>query len=134
MAREAVTEFRGQLDEPTYNDLRLVVSELVADAVRGEADGTHDLSVMIEVGDSRTWASVSDGVGAFKLKPRRPELGESGWGLHLARVLARRWGSRHDATRCSIWIEMERPDRAVNGLLPRLPRPVVARAGEPRSG
>ena len=35
-AREAVTEFRSQLDESTHNDLRLVVSELVADAVLAE--------------------------------------------------------------------------------------------------
>jgi hypothetical protein len=117
-AREAVTVFRDQLDEPTYNDLRLVVSELVADAVRVEVQGIHDLSVMIEVGDGRTWASVSDGVGAFKLRSRRPELGESGWGIHLARALARRWGTRYEATHCSIWIEMERPARALtDGLL-----------------
>jgi hypothetical protein len=134
MAREAVTEFRGQLDEPTYNDLRLVVSELVADAVRAEADGTNDLNLMIEVGNGGIWASVGDGVAAFKLKSRRPELGESGWGIHLARLLGRRWGSTHDATRCSIWVEMERSDRALSDRLLRLPRPTAARAGGSRSG
>ena len=57
MAREAVTEFRGHLDEPTHDDLRLVVSELVADAVRAEADGSHEVSVTIEfaVAGSGPW-------------------------------------------------------------------------------
>ena len=130
-AREAVTVFRDQLDEPTYDDLRLVVSELVADVVRVGADGFPVISVMIEVGDSRTWASVSAGAGAFRLKSRRPGRGEPGWGIHLARVLARRWGSRHDAAHSSIWVELERSDRAVDGRPSQLPRAAAVRAGEP---
>jgi hypothetical protein len=99
-AREAVTEFRGQLDGSTYNDLRLVVSELVADVVRDEADGTEAVRVGIEVRDRRIRASV---------KSRRPQLGERGWGIHLARALGQRWG-RHDAERGSIWVEMDLSD------------------------
>ena len=77
-AREAVTEFRDHLDESTYNDLRLVVSELVADVARTEADGTHDVSMRIERLDHRIRASVREGPAAYELKSRRPEPGEPG--------------------------------------------------------
>ena len=109
-AREAVTEFRGQLDGSTYNDLRLVVSELVADAVRDEADGTEAVRVGIEVRDRRIRASVIEGAVAYELKSRRPQLGERGWGIHLARALGQRWGRAHDAERGSIWVEMDLSD------------------------
>jgi hypothetical protein len=110
-AREAVTEFRTQLDESTYSDLRLVVSELVADVARTEADGTHDISLRIELRDHRIRASVIEGAVAFKLESTRPELEKPGWGIHLARVLGERWGSRHDAEHGSIWVEMELANR-----------------------
>ena len=109
-AREAVTEFRGQLDESTYDDLRLVVSELVADVVRTEADGSHDVSLRIELRGDRIRASVSNGAIPYESKSRRPQLSEPGWGAYLARVLGQRWGSRHDATYGSIWLEMELSD------------------------
>ena len=109
-AREAVTEFRDQLDAPTHNDLRLVVSELVADVVRGEADGTHQIGLRIELRDRRIRASVIDGPLAFRMQSRRPALDEPGWGIHLTRALGRRWGSAHDAERGSVWVEMELPD------------------------
>jgi hypothetical protein len=110
-AREAVTKFRGQLDESTYNDLRLVVSEFVADVARTEGDGTHDVSLRIELRDQRIRASAIEGAGAYELESRRPQLGEPGWGIYLARVLGQRWGTSHDAERGSIWVEMERSDR-----------------------
>ena len=76
-----------------------------------EADGTHDVSLRIELRDRRIWVSAIEGAVAYKPKSRRPQLGEPGWGLHLARVLAQRWGSRHDAEHGSIWVEMELSDR-----------------------
>ena len=110
-AREAVTEFRGRLEESTYNDLRLVVSELVADVARTEADGSHEVSLRIELRDRWIRASATEGAVAYEPQSRRPRLGEPGWGIHLARVLGQRWGSRHDAEHGSIWLEMELSDR-----------------------
>ena len=110
-AREAVTEFRRQLEESTYNDLRLVVSEFVADVACPEADGTHHVDLRIELRNDRIRASAIEGAGAYELKSRCPQLGEPGWGTYLARVLGQRWGSTHDAEHGSIWVEMELSDR-----------------------
>ena len=110
-AREAVTEFRDQLDEPTHNDLRLVVSELVADAVRAEPDSSHDISLTIDVHDGGIRASVIEGVLAYELKSRRPRLGEPGWGIFLARALGHRWGTWHDPERGAVCVQMELSDR-----------------------
>jgi len=107
-ARQAVAEFRRQLDGPTHNDLRLVVSELVADAVRAEADADQAVRLVIEVRDRRIRASVR--AVAYELTSRRPQLGEPGWGIHLARVLEQRWGSIHEAEHGSVWVEMDLSD------------------------
>ena len=110
-AREAVTELRDQLDEPTHNDLRLVVSELVADAVRAEPDSSHDVSVGIAVGGGRIRASVSEGALAYTLRSKRAQLDETGWGIYLARALGHRWGTWHDAERGAVCVQMELSDR-----------------------
>jgi hypothetical protein len=107
-ARELVAEFRDRLDASDYGDLRLVVSELVADAVRAKVDGAPAVRVGIEVRGRWIRAEVSDGAGAAELKSRHPVLGGPGWGIHLARVLGHQWGSTHEAERRSIWVEMER--------------------------
>jgi anti-sigma regulatory factor (Ser/Thr protein kinase) len=106
-ARETVAEFRDQLDGPTHNDLRLVVSELVADAVRAEVDGSHRVRIRIEARDGRIRATVIEGALAYELKSRRPQLGEAGWGIYLARVLGLQWGTWHDAERGCVLIQME---------------------------
>jgi hypothetical protein len=43
-ARNLVTGFRDYLDQTTYADLRLMVSELVADAVRAGAHGRNEIA------------------------------------------------------------------------------------------
>jgi histidine kinase-like protein len=104
-ARKLVTAFRDRLNEPTYNDLRLIVSELVADAVRAEADG-HRIRIRVEVAGNRILATVQEGVLAYRLKARHSQPGEPGWGVHIARTLGQRWGTRIETDRGTVWVEM----------------------------
>ena len=105
-AREAVGEFRDHLDESSFIDLQLMVSELVSDAVRAEAEGEQEIAIRIEARDRRIHVEVREGAIAYRLRSRRPEIGERGWGLYLTRILANRWGTRHEDDRGCVWLQM----------------------------
>jgi anti-sigma regulatory factor (Ser/Thr protein kinase) len=106
-AREQLEPFREALDESTFIDLRLLVSELVVEALKAES-GTHDASVELraELGDGRVRVEVAESGGAFRLPPGRPEPGEVGWGLYLVARLSSRWGLRRSPQRSSVWLEL----------------------------
>lgn len=105
-AREAVEEFRDQLDEASLIDLKLMVSELVADAVRAEPADAHEIRIRIEVVDRRIHLEVREGAIAYQLRSRRPEPGENGWGIYLTRILADRWGTHHQGKEGCVWLQM----------------------------
>ena len=104
-AREAVGEFRDHLDESSFLDLRLMVSELVSDAVLTEAGSEQKIAIRIETRDRRIHVEVQEGAIAYRLRSRRPEPGEAGWGMYLTGVLADRWGIRHDDDRGCVWLQ-----------------------------
>jgi anti-sigma regulatory factor (Ser/Thr protein kinase) len=105
-AREALAEFRDHLELGAFTDLRLIVSELVADAVRAEAEGSDSIDVRVEVRDRDIQVVVIDGEAAYRLPPRRPALGEPGWGFFLTRLLAARWEHQRDGARSGVCVEM----------------------------
>jgi anti-sigma regulatory factor (Ser/Thr protein kinase) len=105
-AREALAEFRGRLDGDAFIDLQLIVSELVADAVRSDEESSEPIVLRIELRERHIHVTVREGARAYEPVSRRPQLGERGWGLHLAGVLAERWGSRHRADRGYVWLQM----------------------------
>lgn len=106
-AREAVGEFRDRLDESSFLDLQLMVSELVSDAVRAEAeDAQHQIAIRIEARDRRIHAEVREGEIAYRFRSRRPEPGDRGFGLYLTRILADRWGTHHQDERGCVWLQM----------------------------
>jgi len=105
-SREALREFRDRLEGDAFIDLQLIVSELVADALRSEEKDSRPITLRIALGDRHLRAEVRDGAAAYELRPRRPEVGERGWGVYLTRTLAERWGSLHEDSRGSVWIEM----------------------------
>jgi anti-sigma regulatory factor (Ser/Thr protein kinase) len=106
-AREQLEPFREALDESTFIDLRLLVSELVAEALNAESE-THDgrVEFRAEFRDGRVRVEVAESGGAFRLPSRRPEPGEAGWGLYLVARLSSRWGLRRSPERSSVWLEV----------------------------
>ena len=106
-AREHLDAFREALDEITFIDLRLLVSELVVEALNAESEA-HDVKVELraELRDGRVRVEVANGGGAFRIPPRRPEPGEVGWGLYLVARLSRSWGLRRGPERSSVWLEV----------------------------
>jgi anti-sigma regulatory factor (Ser/Thr protein kinase) len=108
-AREQLEPFRTALDETSFFDLRLLVSELVIEALHAESEAQgRRIEMCVELRDDRVHAEISEGGAAYRLSPRRPEPGEPGWGLDLVRRLSSRWGVRREPERSMVWLEMPR--------------------------
>lgn len=95
LARAALDGLEPPLSEPALIDLRLLVSEVVTNAIRHAktpADGR--IRLVVEAGADDVRVEVHDDGPGFEApaRPRPREQGTSGWGLYLVQRLARRWG------------------------------------------
>ena len=106
-ARAAVERWlSGRVSERLYDDVRLVVSELVTNSVR-HAHLTRDATIRVGVAivDGVVRIEVEDpGDGAIAAVPPDRQHG-GGFGLYLVEILAERWGSSHDGKTC-VWAEL----------------------------
>jgi anti-sigma regulatory factor (Ser/Thr protein kinase) len=93
-ARRVLDRLEGQMDDTALANARLLVSELVANAVEHvPGDGEIGLEVTLAVGVLRV--EVHDSGGGFAPAPPPPpgSADDAGWGLHLVELLADRWGT-----------------------------------------
>lgn len=99
--------FSAQLSEALLEDARLLVSELVANAVEHvAADGA--VEVRADFTDGRLRVEVEDSGPGFEWVPRRDDAGsERGWGLHFTNLVASRWGIEERPT--VVWFELDHP-------------------------
>ena len=109
-ARRALREIEGTLDPVTFLNLRLLVSELVTNAVRhvpGELADTIHLE--IERSDEHVRVEVVDRGEGFVPHPRaEDEDRASGWGLNILAKVASRWGVENDGG-ARVWFEIDVP-------------------------
>jgi signal transduction histidine kinase len=104
IARRMVDDFDGVLTPAAAEQARLLLSEVVSNAVRHGAgdqvrvliDAAHDGELRCEV--------VDEGSGFVPKARDKPATAEGGWGLHLVETLSRRWGVREGSTH--VWFEL----------------------------
>jgi anti-sigma regulatory factor (Ser/Thr protein kinase) len=106
-ARQVTTEVIDGLGEQVLEDLRLIVSELVTNAIKHGPDGK--VKVRLKRDGRTIRGQVEDeGTGPFALR-RRGRLGpDGGLGLRLVDSLSDRWGVEAGSSR--VWFELR--DRA----------------------
>lgn len=106
-ARSQLERFRGLLGETTFGDLRLLVSELVSEALSAcPRSSTGRIKLRAELRGGRVRVTVAQGGEAYRLPSRRPEPGEQGWSLHLVQRLSDSWGMRRDRESAAVWLEV----------------------------
>jgi hypothetical protein len=105
-ARSQVERFRGLLYETSFSDLRLLVSELVSEALSARpASTTGRIRLRTELCDDRVRVSVAQGGDGYRLPSRRPLPGQTGWSLYLVQRLSNRWGMQRDRESATVWLE-----------------------------
>ena len=103
LLRHGVARMRSQ-------DAALVVSELVGNSLRharARADGT--LLVSWRLADDEIVVEVSDGGTGEPVMQTPGTESDKGRGLVVIDALARRWGTRYDATGTTVWAALRMP-------------------------
>lgn len=105
-ARQALDGLAGLLERTVWEDLRLLVTELVTNGVRhGSARGPVCVAVALD--DKKVRVEVADSGRGFSpaAAPMPRGDGSGGWGLQLVDRVAARWGvDVDDGTR--VWFEL----------------------------
>jgi anti-sigma regulatory factor (Ser/Thr protein kinase) len=101
------------LSDGRERDVRLLVSELVTNAVRHANLAPGDVILLvIDVEDRVLRVEVHDPGGGFVPRAPAPDPARpSGWGLYLVEELADRWGVDSDE-QTLVWFEVDRPAAA----------------------
>jgi anti-sigma regulatory factor (Ser/Thr protein kinase) len=108
-ARHALDKLTGELSANRMRDVRLLVSELVTNAVRhANLDESDRIGLVVELADHALRVEVHDPGGGFVPSAPSPDpVRPSGWGLYLVAELADRWGVDSD-DRTLVWFELDR--------------------------
>jgi serine/threonine-protein kinase RsbW len=108
-ARHALGDIADVLPGGRARDVRLLVSELVTNAVRhANLDDGDLILLVIELAADQLRVEVHDSGGGFvPTSPSPDPTRPSGWGLYLVAELADRWGVESDE-RTLVWFELDR--------------------------
>jgi serine phosphatase RsbU (regulator of sigma subunit)/anti-sigma regulatory factor (Ser/Thr protein kinase) len=109
----ALEPLADELGPRTAQDLRLLATELVANAVRHTGVAKGSIEVRLHLAGDRVHLSVIDDGPGFEppKRPLAPPGGAGGWGLYLVDRCAVRWGTERGERHC-VWLELERQDAA----------------------
>jgi anti-anti-sigma factor len=104
-ARGALDGIEDRVSPERMRDVRLLVSELVTNAVRHA--GGEAVRLVVALTGTLLRIEVHDPGKGFEVKPPPDDpLRASGWGLVLVEELADRWGIDHHP-RTRVWFEMD---------------------------
>ena len=112
LARHSLDDYQADLGHALFEDMRLLISELMTNAVRHAAT-SPDSTVILELSirSDIVRACVTDPGPGFEASPREPgDDPASGWGLFLVEQLSDRWGVEL-AGGTSVWFEIDRRAR-----------------------
>lgn len=111
-ARRSLSVLANQVPEETYEDVRILVTELVTNSVRHSGlSPNDDVHLWLGVWNDprRLRVEVADSGAGFekKVKPSSPDQ-IGGWGLQIVDRLSDRWGVKR-ATDCgsTVWFEID---------------------------
>ncbi len=107
-ARSVVSELAPSMSEETFETLRLVVTELVTNAVRHASMGAEaSIDMTIQLSPKAIRVEVTDsGPGFDPVLPEWDVLAEGQRGLLLVSELSQRWGVTQRGDRNVVWCEL----------------------------
>lgn len=104
-ARRSLEDVESRLRPEVFDDVQLLVNELVTNSVKFAPEGAIELKLI--TADEAVRVEVHDEGPGFVPNSAEPELSDtSGRGLFLVEALADRWGVTLDGTTC-VWFEID---------------------------
>jgi anti-sigma regulatory factor (Ser/Thr protein kinase) len=106
-ARRILDRVAREVDAARLADARLLVSELIANAVEHVVED-GEIELRIDIDPRRLRVEVLDPGPGFTPVPRRAgDPKDSGWGLHFMAQVADRWAADTDGGG-RVWFELKR--------------------------
>ena len=107
-ARRALADVADRLSPRRLEDARLLVSELVTNAIRHAGLGEGDrITLTMETKERGLRVEVCDPGPGFEVAEPTPDPARpSGWGLYLVRELSDRWGVEREGE-TTVWFELD---------------------------
>lgn len=106
MARRALGELKWHVHPDVVQRVRLLVSELVTNAVRHAQ--TSAISMDVDVNDDRVRIAIGDRGEGFEGRHQEPQPDQvSGWGLYLVEQLSTTWGVETPGGGTLVWFEVK---------------------------
>jgi hypothetical protein len=105
-ARSAIAPLRPHADVSSFDDVRLMVSELVCDALATEprpANGAITMEAEVSGGITQVKLRFDD--MHLRLPAAKPQPAEAGWGVYLVQTLATRWSAGRENGNTYVWFE-----------------------------
>jgi anti-sigma regulatory factor (Ser/Thr protein kinase) len=112
VARKSLEAIADKVPAETFEDLRLLVSELVTNSVRHSGISNEDdlrVGLVVRMNQSCLRVEIADpGKGFIKtVTPSMPDQ-QSGWGLQIVERLSDRWGvGRETGAGSTVWFEID---------------------------
>lgn len=110
MARDRLEPLGREIEDEVWENVRLLVSELVTNSIRhaGLRTDAH-VELSVDVDEEQVRVCVTDQGRGFRPPDGSQEPGlEGGWGLYLVDRISDRWGVRIDGS-TQVWFEIDRP-------------------------
>ena len=101
-------ELDAKLPELEQGTIRLLVTELVANAVTHTDADESGVLLRVELSPALLRVEVCDGGPGFEKHEPVPRGASGGYGLFLVDRMATRWGVERERDNC-VWFELERP-------------------------
>ena len=111
-ARLALDAFVGRIDGDRMDAARLLISELMTNAVLHGPDAAGDCDLALDHDGERLRVEVCDRGAGFVLPTDVRAIG--GWGLMFVERLSDRWGIGEGGP-TSVWFEIDTPPAEVAG-------------------
>jgi two-component sensor histidine kinase len=115
-ARAALRPLEGEIDHDTFQTLRLLVTELVANSVRHvDAEATDRIELSVRASGRKVYVEVADSGKGFEPTLQHDLEATSGRGLLIVDALCDRWGVEHGG-QTRVWCELLGPDELAQEL------------------
>ncbi len=107
-----MTRLKTELEPPLLESLRLLVTELITNAVRHT--GAETVEMLVVVTGPAVRVEVMDQGPGFEAVAEAPRDPEGGWGLFLVERMSDRWGVGQENPGTRVWFELDRQSKPVH--------------------